>query len=171
MAEDFDAKVELLDEAQPQPSAPPPLPPLPPAPGPALPPAPGPLAPLPPGPLPAYGPPGVPSEEKTLAMLAHVLATASGWLGPLIIYLTAEGKSYARSQAREALNFQITIAIATAASLVVSVMLMLVLIGFVLLYVLPLAISVLNLVLCIMAAVAASRGEDYRYPISLRLVR
>jgi uncharacterized Tic20 family protein len=47
---------------------------------------------------------------------------------------------------------------------------MFVLIGFVLIFVLPLAIWIGALVLGIQAAMAANRGEWYRYPVSIRMV-
>jgi uncharacterized Tic20 family protein len=69
---------------------------------------------------------------------------------------------FVRSQALEALNFQITVLIAV----VVSSVLILVLIGLVLLPI----IGVAAFVLMILAAIAANRGEEYRYPLTLRLV-
>ncbi|MHC5101233.1 MAG: DUF4870 domain-containing protein [Planctomycetota bacterium] len=33
------------------------------------------------------------------------------------------------------------------------------------------ATVICNLIFCILACVAASKGEDYRYPVSLRLVK
>jgi uncharacterized Tic20 family protein len=69
---------------------------------------------------------------------------------------------FVRSQALEALNFQITVLIAV----VVSAALIFVLIG---LFLLPI-IGVAAFVLMILAAIAANRGEEYRYPLTLRLV-
>jgi len=65
-------------------------------------------------------------------------------------------------QAREALNFQIAATIA----FLISMALMLVLIGFLLMPV----IGIIDLVFVILAAVAASKGERYRYPLTLRLI-
>ena len=69
---------------------------------------------------------------------------------------------FAAEQAKEALNFNITAAIAA----IVASISMIVLIGFLLLPVVVLA----WLVLTIMGAMAANRGENYRYPFTLRLV-
>ena len=67
------------------------------------------------------------------------------------------------TQAVEALNFQITIAIAYVAGSV----LMAVLIGFL---IIPVVILV-NLVFCILAGMACNKGESYRYPFALRLIK
>jgi uncharacterized protein len=98
-----------------------------------------------------------------LAILAHVLGIFTGFLGPLVIYLvTKNDQPYAKHHAAESLNFQITVMIAW----LVTVALMFVLIG---LLIAPL-LWIGSLVLAILAAVAAGRGDWYRYPINLRLV-
>ena len=85
-----------------------------------------------------------------------------GFVGLLIIYLTAKDKPFACEQSREALNFQITVAIAWVAVAVLSV------IGIgLLLY--PL-VWVVNIVFCIIAGMAANKGEKYRYPFAIRLI-
>lgn len=102
-------------------------------------------------------------DEKTMAVLAHALAIVAGFVGPLIIYLVAKPEqTFARHHASEALNFAILLFIAT----MVSFILMFVLIGFVLIFV----VLIGGLVIHVMAAMAANRGEWYRYPISVRLV-
>jgi len=108
-------------------------------------------------------PEGSKSEENNLAMIAHILGIVIGFVGPLIVYLTAKDKPFAYLQSKEALNFQITVLIGWIAAGILSF----VGIGF-LLYG---AIWVINLIFCIMAAMAASKGEDYKYPFALRLVK
>jgi uncharacterized Tic20 family protein len=98
-----------------------------------------------------------------MALLAHLLGLLVSFLGPLIIYLVKGHESaFVKHHAAEALNFAITVFIAV----VVSALLMLVLIGFLLLPI----VGIGALILQIMAAVAASRGEWYRYPVNIRLV-
>jgi uncharacterized Tic20 family protein len=81
-----------------------------------------------------------------------------------VIFLTKGKESgYVRNQSLEALNFSITIAIGYLASSILTA----VLIGFVLLPVLGIA----ALVFGIIATIAASKGETYRYPFTLRLVK
>ena len=104
-------------------------------------------------------------DDKNVAMLAHLLAAFFGFLPPLILWLMHKdkaGKDFVCDQAKEALNFQITVIL-----VFVSCLLMIVLIG-ILLFWLVLAA---NFVLCIIAAIAASKGTAYRYPFALRLIK
>lgn len=175
----------------PPPPAPPPSSPQPPPPGPSEPPTPPPGASMPPpgsappppaggwgapgptpygaGPGPAPGSQLSPADERTWGMLAHVSAIVAAivglsFLGPLIVMLVQGPKSdFVRRQSVEALNFQIT----TYLAAIVSFILIFVLIGILLIVV----VGIGWLVLTIMAAVAANRGEDYRYPVNLRLIK
>ena len=113
--------------------------------------------------------PAVPtSEERNWALAAHVGTFVAAWfamgfLAPLLVMLV-KGKDspFVRRHAVESLNFQITLLI----YLVVSLVLALVLIGFVLLVV----VGIFGLVVVILATVKAANGEDYRYPLCIRLV-
>jgi uncharacterized Tic20 family protein len=106
------------------------------------------------------------SNERTMAMLAHLLAIFTWFLGPLIIWLTQkESSAFVDDQGKEALNFQITIGIvyvavgiATCLTLGLGAILM------------PL-VGIVNLIFCILACVAANKGERYRYPIAIRLIK
>ncbi|MGF1519849.1 MAG: DUF4870 domain-containing protein [Nodosilinea sp.] len=108
-------------------------------------------------------------ESRMWAMLAHISAL-SGFiipfgsiLGPLIIWLIKRDEmSFVNDQAKEALNFNISMTIYA----IVAGMLIFVAIGIVLLPVVLIA----WLVLTIMAAVKANEGVAYRYPLTLRLV-
>ena len=105
-------------------------------------------------------------DDKNVAMLAHLLAAFFGFLPPLILWLMHKdkaGKDFVCDQAKEALNFQITVILAVA----LSCLLMVVLIGFLLFWLVLAA----NFVLCIIAAIAASKGTAYRYPFALRLIK
>ena len=105
-------------------------------------------------------------DQRTMALLAHILGIFTGFLGSLIIWLVNKDnpeKSFVTDQAKEALNFQITLIIAYF----ISGILTLVLIGFLLLA----ALGIGNLVLCIIAAMKANNGERYRYPLTLRLIK
>jgi uncharacterized protein len=106
----------------------------------------------------------VAGDDKNLAVLAHVLAIFTGFLAPLIIFIMTNDKkgSFARDQSAEALNFQITLLIAWVVAGVLSCLV----IGF---FLMP-VILVASIVFCILAALAASRGEAYRYPFALRLI-
>jgi uncharacterized Tic20 family protein len=117
-------------------------------------------------------PPSGPSEsERTWAMLAHLAALAGivVWIvgaivGPLVVWLVRREESgFVAEHAREALNFNITVAIGA----VMCLLLMLVFIGFIL----GAALFIAWLVLTLVAAIKASEGQHYRYPVSLRLVK
>jgi len=108
-------------------------------------------------------------EERNWAMLAHLsglLAFATligGVLGPLVMWMIRkDDMNFASDQAKEALNFQITVFVA---GLIAGVM-CLILIGFALLGILV----IVDLILMIIAAVKASEGVSYRYPFNLRLI-
>jgi len=97
-----------------------------------------------------------------MALFAHLGGILFGFLPSLIIYLVKKDQSpWVRKHAAEALNFQITITIA----MVVSYILIIVFIGIVLLMV----VWILDIVFCIIACMAANRGEMYEYPGWLRI--
>lgn len=103
------------------------------------------------------------SDETSMAALAHGLAIFAAFLGPLIILLVkGDSSRFVKHHAIEALNFSISVTIAAF----VSAVLIIVLVGLILLPV----VAIGALVLHVMAAVAASRGEWYRYPLSIRLI-
>lgn len=108
-------------------------------------------------------------EERNWAMFAHLSALLvyptliGGIVGPLVIWLMRkDDMSFAADQAKETLNFQITVYLTG----LVCCILFLILIGFVLFGLLVVA----HVVLTIMAAVKASEGVAYRYPFNLRLI-
>jgi uncharacterized Tic20 family protein len=104
------------------------------------------------------------SDERTMSMLAHAGGIFFGFIPSLVIYLTKGNESeYVKDQAKEALNFQITMAIAYA----VSVVLMIVIIGFLT----ALATWIGGTILMVMAAIAANNGQAYRYPVNIRLLK
>jgi len=104
-------------------------------------------------------------------MVAHlgppVLALLSfgllAFLTPLLVWLFLRDRSaYVADQAKESLNFQITLLI----GYVVSAILVLAFIGLVLL---PL-VWIASVVFAILAAVAVNRHEAYRYPLNIRMI-
>jgi uncharacterized protein len=106
------------------------------------------------------------SDDRILGLLAHLLAIVPGIgiFGPLVIYLIKKGQSsFVEENARESLNFQLTMLIAC----IVSGILVVVGIGIVLLIVL----GVLEVVLVIIATIRASENKIYRYPFNLRLIK
>jgi uncharacterized protein len=115
-----------------------------------------------PGQAPQPGPMTV-QDERTWSLLAHIGSIILGFLAPLIVMLVKGNESpTVRTHSVEALNFQITVLIAY----VVSWILAFILIGFLLVGV----VWIVSLIFSIMGAMAASRGEPYKYPFALRLV-
>jgi len=98
-------------------------------------------------------------------MLCHVSTFLGvGFILPLIVYLAMKEEShYVRSNAREALNFHISILIYGLCC----VPLVFVVIGIPILILL----GICSLILSIIATIRASDGETYRYPFTLRLVK
>ena len=100
-----------------------------------------------------------------MAMLAHLLAIVTGFVGPLVIWLIKKDQSpFVSDQGREALNFEITVLIGWVAAIVIHA---LTCVGAILY---P-ALFVANLVFCLMAAMKAKDGIAYRYPVNLRLIK
>jgi uncharacterized Tic20 family protein len=103
-------------------------------------------------------------NDKIWSVLSHL----SGFLGvgfilPLVIYLAMRKEStYVAENAREALNFHISVLIYAFCC----IPLVFIIIGIPML----LALGIASLVLAVIAAVKASDGECYRYPLTLRLV-
>ncbi len=130
-------------------------------------PSPGPSAP-PPGPI-QYGAPqqyagAVTKDETTMATLLHVLVIFTGFVGPLIIWLIKKDESpFIDRHGKAALNFSITLTIAYF----VSAILILVLIGLLLILVL----LVVGIVLPIIAAMAANKGQEYDYPLTIKFIK
>jgi uncharacterized Tic20 family protein len=112
------------------------------------------------------------SEEKTWAMLCHLSGFAGYFgiipfasiIGPLVVWLLKKDASeFVDEHGKEALNFQITMSIAYA----ITLMMFLIIIG---VFLLPL-LGLWIIVLVIVAAIKASNGERFRYPLTIRFVK
>ena len=104
------------------------------------------------------------SDERTMAILSHILSLFFPILATLIIYLIKKDESkYVAAHAKEALNFQITAAIAYIASMI----LMIILIGVLLIF----AVAICYLIFVIIATIKASDNKLYRYPLTIRLIK
>ena len=121
-------------------------------------------------------------EEKQWAMFAHLSALVgglltSGWagsvgffIGPLIIYLTKKDTMpFVGDQAKEALNFAITVSLACLVLLLFTIMSF----GIGIFLTLPLLmiIGIGSLIFVIIAAIKANEGVAYRYPVAIRFVK
>ena len=132
-----------------------------------------------PPPPPVAGGPS--QEERQWAMFAHLSAllgglltsAIGGWgffLGPLVIWLMKKDTMpFVADQAKEALNFNITVSAVFLALLVLSLLTLG--IGFLITLPIMLIVGIAALVLIIMAAIKANEGVAYRYPFAIRLVK
>ncbi|MBN9382370.1 MAG: DUF4870 domain-containing protein [Chitinophagaceae bacterium] len=102
------------------------------------------------------------SDDRLMAILSHVLALVPGIgiLGPLVIYLVKNEPGFVKDNARESLNFQLTI-------ILLYIILFITVIGIFLWWV----VAILNTILVIVAAIRASENQVYRYPLSFRLIK
>jgi uncharacterized Tic20 family protein len=101
------------------------------------------------------------AKETGMAALAHILGLLTWVVGPLVIYLASDDE-FAKENAANALNWQIMFTI----YFTVSAVLVIALIGFLLM---PL-VGLLDLIFCILAAVKASDGEAWEYPLTPNIV-
>jgi uncharacterized Tic20 family protein len=113
-------------------------------------------------------------DERTWAMIAHLSAFAYYFtgighiLGPLIVWLAKrDGRPFVDDQAKEALNFQISVTIYGV------ILCLLVITVIFAIFAIPLliALHVFQIVFIIIAALKAQDGVVYRYPLCLRLVK
>lgn len=103
-------------------------------------------------------------SERSTALWTHVGAIFLGWLLPLIMFLVKKDESpFVRENARQSLNFQLTLIIAYF----VSGLLMFVVVG----YFLYLAVWICSIIFQIIAAVAANKGECYKIPMTIPFVK
>lgn len=128
-------------------------------------------------PSPPIAPPGAQSSDERLwAIIGHLSAfsafiTGIGCIvGPLIVWLVKRDTlPFAADQAKEALNFNITLAIAGAALVVFTLITFG--IGILLAWPIGALLFLTWIVLTIIAAIKANEGVAYRYPFTLRLVK
>jgi uncharacterized Tic20 family protein len=113
-------------------------------------------------------------EERTWAMIAHLSAfayylTGVGHLvGPLIVWLAKrDGMPFVDDQAKEALNFQITVSLIGLAALVMCFTVIFAIVGIPIL----IGLHLYQIVCMIIAAIKANDGVAFRYPLTLRLIK
>jgi uncharacterized Tic20 family protein len=107
-------------------------------------------------------------DSRQWGMIAHLSALVGfiipfgNVIGPLVVWQMKKDMPFVEDQAKEALNFQITVSIAVA----VCLLLFIIVIGMLLLPV----VGIGALVLTVIAGIKANDGEAYRYPFALRLI-
>ena len=109
-------------------------------------------------------------EARKWAMFAHIGTFSSMFvplgniIAPIVIWQMKKNESpFVVEQAKESLNFQITLMIYS----IISILLCFIIIGFFLIF----ALVIFGMIIVIVAGVKANDGEDYRYPMALRLIK
>lgn len=127
-------------------------------------------------------------EEKNVAMFTHLASFASlilpfgNILGPLIVWSLKKDKSeFVNVHGKASLNFEITYTIVVFLALAITIPFAINagiqenpvdLVMSLLFLIIPLmSYWVLSIVLVIIAAVKASKGELYKYPLSIRFIK
>ncbi len=116
------------------------------------------------------GEPITEKEERQWAMFAHIGTFSSMFvplgniIAPIVIWQMKKHESeFVVEQAKESLNFQITLFIYA----LISFLLVFIIIGFFLIF----ALVIFGLIMVIIGGIRANEGEDFRYPMTLRLLK
>jgi uncharacterized Tic20 family protein len=108
-----------------------------------------------------------------MAMLCHLLGIFTSFLGPLIIWLVKKDQSrFVDYHGREVLNFKINLIVMWLIIVAIVVVVSLVTCGFGVVFVIPLYFApwIFALVVLIIGAVKANRGELYHFPLTIRII-
>lgn len=119
------------------------------------------------------------SDQQTWRVLSHAsafiqLVGIPSVVGPLIVWLMRRDDPVVEPHAREALNFQLSLLIYFIAGAAVAFIAALTIVGLVLTVFIVLALIalfLLELVFALLGTIAASKGEMYRYPLNLDLIK
>ena len=103
------------------------------------------------------------SSDKVAAMAVHVAGIFFWFIPSLIVYFAVSDNPWLKEQARNALNFQLTMLIAFIVGIVLSV----IGIGFLIVW----AVEIVVIVFSIIAALRANAGETYTYPLTIELIK
>lgn len=105
----------------------------------------------------------VSQDSKNIALLSWIGTLFLGFIPGLILYLVKKDDSYILDQAKESLNWAITATIAYMIAFVLAF----IVIGALLIPV----IAICHLIFCVMGAVATSKGQQFRVPFAIRLIK
>ena len=122
-------------------------------------------------------------DERTMAMLAHILQIVTAFIGPLVIFLVKRDSRFVRFHAAQALIWQAAIfcfwaiAIAFFFGTIFTTIAMQasrphansppvgLIVGGILIWLLAIGLMILNLIVSIVYGIKANNGEWARYPI------
>lgn len=105
-------------------------------------------------------------DDRNMAILMCIGSIFFAFFPSLIFWLInkdKENKMWISDQSKAMLNFQITLILAYLVSAILTII---IIGGF-----LAILVSIFNVVICILAAVKVSKGDGYKYPLSLYLLK
>lgn len=111
-------------------------------------------------------------DDRTVALLTHLSGILFNFVVPLIVWLINKDKAekaFLNDQAKEALNFNLTLlAIYIALQVLTAITL-----GLLGLLTVPLMflLWIVSVIFYIIAGIKANNGERYRYPFAFRLIK
>ena len=106
---------------------------------------------------------GVAQDSKNTALLVWIGTLFFGFIPGLILFLVKKDDPYVFDQSKEALNWSITAAIGDFAGAILTMSCIGIFVMF--------AVGICHLVFCIMGAVSTSKGNTFRVPFALRLIK
>lgn len=123
--------------------------------------------------------PAATSDQQTWRVLAHAsafiqLVGIPSVVGPLVVWLIRREDPVVEPHAREALNFQLSLLIYFIGGVVLGFVAALTIVGLVVTAVIIIGLILLfllELLFALLGTIAASRGEMYRYPLNLDLIK
>ena len=119
-------------------------------------------------------PGGVTREERQTAMFLYLLGIFTGFIGPLILWMLKRDESkFVNHHGKEVINFMLTLVIPSLVLGVVGCPFVFLTYGLAAFIVVPLfmAVNVYALVMMIMGAMRANKGEWWEFPISIRMIK
>ena len=107
--------------------------------------------------------PEMSKDARNMAMLCHLLGLV-GFIGPLIIWVSEKDRHrFVDEHGRETMNYQVSLIIYYAAAWLSCAI-------FIGLLLVP-ALTIVHIVLAILGAIKANKGEPWRYPIAIRFLK
>ncbi|MBC8469603.1 MAG: DUF4870 domain-containing protein [Planctomycetes bacterium] len=103
-----------------------------------------------------------------LGGLIPIVPIIGSVIGPLVVWQIKKDEfGFVDEQGKEAVNFQISMLLYLLVSAILWIPLSFFCIG----AVIPVAISIVDLIFLLIAAVKANDGEHYRYPLTIRFIK
>ena len=102
-------------------------------------------------------------DSKNLALLIWIGTLFFGIIPGLVMYLVKSDDDYIQDQSKEAINWSITTLIGYLVGFVLSFIVIGVL-------VFP-VIAICNVIFCVLGAIATSKGNQFRVPYAIRLIK